>query len=270
MANTYDFYKPQLASEYPEVDGPLTITTYLQALDQSYIRYREKAHRLHNLKNGDVADSEPAALMSTFDFSLMHSPYGKLVQKGHARLLYNDFLLHPEDPLFANVTNKEGLLALTYKQSLTDKSIEKTFVPIAKDLYKRAVEPGLACAKRCGNMYTGSLYGGFASLLSRVDSDVLQDKRVSFFAFGSGCAASFFSLKIVGSTRVISEKMDLLRRLAEMKIVPCEEYVAGMKLREANHNAKEYVPTGSLDNLWPGSYYLQKIDDKYRRTYLRA
>ncbi len=139
-------------------------------------------------------------------------------------------MLHPEDPLFANVTNKEELLALTYKQSLTDKSIEKTFVPIAKDLYKKGVEPGLACAKRCGNMYTGSLYGGLASLLSRVDSDALQDKRVSFFAFGSGCAASFFSVKIVGSTRLISEKMDLLRRLAEMKIVPCEEYVAGMKV----------------------------------------
>ena len=87
MANTYDFYKPQLASEYPEVDGPLTITTYLQALDQSYIRYREKVHRLQKLKNGDVADSKPAPLMSTFDFSLMHSPYGKLVQKGYARLV---------------------------------------------------------------------------------------------------------------------------------------------------------------------------------------
>ena len=79
-------------------------------------------------------------------------------------------------------------------------------------------------------MYTGSLYGGLASLLSRVDSDVLQDKHVSFFAFGSGCAASFFSLKIVGSTRLISEKMDLLRRLAEMQVVPCEDYVAGMKV----------------------------------------
>ncbi len=87
MANTYDFYKPQLASEYPEVDGPLTITTYLQALDQSFIRYREKAHRLEKLKNGDMTDSKPAARMPTFDFSLMHSPYGKLVQKGHARLV---------------------------------------------------------------------------------------------------------------------------------------------------------------------------------------
>ncbi|KAF8317759.1 hydroxymethylglutaryl-CoA synthase [Cantharellus anzutake] len=270
MANTYDFYKPQLASEYPQVDGPLTITTYLQALDQSYIGYRGKAHRLQKLINNDVSDSKPDPLMSTFDFSLMHSPYGKLVQKGHARLFYNDFLIDPNNSLFANLTNKEELLALSYKQSLTDKSIEKTFLPIAKDLYKKAVEPGLACAKRCGNMYTGSLYGGFASLLSRVDSDVLQGKRISLFAFGSGCAASFFSLKVVGSTRHISEKMDLLRRLADMKVVPCGEYMDAMKLREANHNAKEYVPTGSLENLWPGSYYLERIDDKYRRIYSRT
>ncbi len=42
MANTYDFYKPVLDSEYPEVDGPLTLTTYLTALDASYARFREK------------------------------------------------------------------------------------------------------------------------------------------------------------------------------------------------------------------------------------
>jgi hydroxymethylglutaryl-CoA synthase len=29
MANTYDFYKPQLSSEYPEVDGPVSVVTYI-------------------------------------------------------------------------------------------------------------------------------------------------------------------------------------------------------------------------------------------------
>ena len=64
--------------------------------------------------------------------------------------------------------------------------------------------------------------------------------------------------------------MDLLNRLKSMKVVPCEEYVEAMKLREANHNAAAYVPQGSLDNLWPGSYYLTGIDEKYRRSYARV
>lgn len=88
----------------------------------------------------------------------------------------------------------------------------------------------MACAKRCGNMYTGSLYGGLASLVSRVDSETLQGKHVSLFAFGSGCAASFFALKVVGSTKEISEKLDLIKRLGEMQVVPCTEYVEAMNV----------------------------------------
>lgn len=119
-------------------------------------------------------------------------------------------------------------------------------------------------------MYTGSLYGGLASLLSRVDSEDLQGKHVSMFAFGSGCAASFFAFKVVGSTKEFQEKLDLVKRLADMKVVPPTEYVEAMNLREANHNAVDYTPSGKLENLWAGAYYLEKIDSKYRRTYKRV
>lgn len=40
-----------------------------------------------------------------------------------------------------------------------------------------------------------------------------------------------------------------------------------LQLREENHNAVAYTPQGSVDNIWSGSYYLEKIDDMYRRTY---
>ena len=138
--------------------------------------------------------------------------------------------MDPSNPLFTNIPNADELRALSYQASLSDKNIEKTFVPLAKDLHKKAVEPGLACAKRCGNMYTGSLYGGIASLLSRVDSESLLNKRVCLFAFGSGCAASFFAFKVVGSTKEMSDKLDLLSRLASMTVSPCEEYVEAMKV----------------------------------------
>ncbi|XP_039802246.1 NADP-dependent glyceraldehyde-3-phosphate dehydrogenase-like isoform X2 [Panicum virgatum] len=36
MAHVYDFYKPDLASEYPIVDGKLSQTCYLMALDSCY------------------------------------------------------------------------------------------------------------------------------------------------------------------------------------------------------------------------------------------
>lgn len=43
MEHVYDFYKPDLQSEYPVVDGKLSIQCYLGALDKCYQRYRTKA-----------------------------------------------------------------------------------------------------------------------------------------------------------------------------------------------------------------------------------
>ena len=42
MSNLFDFYKPNLASEYPEVDGPATVVAYVAALDAAYAAYKEK------------------------------------------------------------------------------------------------------------------------------------------------------------------------------------------------------------------------------------
>ena len=43
MEHTYDFYKPELQSEYPVVDGKLTIQCYLGALDKCYQRFKAKS-----------------------------------------------------------------------------------------------------------------------------------------------------------------------------------------------------------------------------------
>ena len=43
MEHVYDFYKPDMASEYPRVDGKLSIQCYLGALDKCYQGYCVKA-----------------------------------------------------------------------------------------------------------------------------------------------------------------------------------------------------------------------------------
>lgn len=118
-------------------------------------------------------------------------------------------------------------------------------------------------------MYTASLYGALASLIANIDSDSIQGKRIGMYAFGSGCAASFYGLRINGSTEEIRTKLDLQKRLAAMEVVPCQDYVDALNTREANHNAIEYKPTGSIDNIWPSAYYLNGIDNLYRRTYTK-
>jgi len=87
MGHAYDFYKPDLACEYPTVDGLLSIQCYLSSLDRCYQLYCKKA-------GGNLT-------LDHFDYFCFHTPYCKLVQKSFARLCLNDFLVHlkPDEAL---------------------------------------------------------------------------------------------------------------------------------------------------------------------------
>ena len=100
MANIYDFYKPKLQSEYPEVDGPLSVSTYIRAMDGAYSAFRSKVASAtksqtnghSNGESGKAADAKAVFnLRRDVDYPVYHSPYGKQVQKGHARLVRCSF-----------------------------------------------------------------------------------------------------------------------------------------------------------------------------------
>ncbi|KAG6831620.1 hypothetical protein H0H87_004682 [Tephrocybe sp. NHM501043] len=271
MANTYDFYKPKLESEYPEVDGPVSVVTYIAALDAAYARFREKHAKAAKRAQLAGASSEKTTFsIEDVDYAIFHSPYGKQAVKGFGRLWFNDFLSNPTSARFADIPNPESFLKLSHTDSLNDKSVEKTFINASKAAFKQKTDPAMSCSRRLGNTYTGSLYLCLASLLSTTEPETLKGKRISLFAFGSGCAASFFTARVKGDTSEIREKMDLLNRLKDMKVVHPSEFVSALSLREKNHNAHDYTPEGLVENIWPGAYYLENIDSKYRRKYLSA
>lgn len=264
-----------IADAQPTVDGPWTIKAYLGALDNAYSTYIDKANasRARAAKkaaasgqaNGTANGSSSYDGINQFDYVCLHSPYGKLVQKGHARLFYNDYLRDPSNAEFASIPAE--LKDSEKEKTYTDKTVEKAFMAHAGEHYKRATDPASACVKRCGNMYTASLYGALSSLVSNIPADEIKGKRIGMFAFGSGCAASFYGLRVDGDVSEIQQKMNLTKRLESMDVVPCQDYVDALKLREENHNAIEYAPKGSIDNIWPGAYYLDNIDGLFRRTY---
>lgn len=81
-SHVWDFFKPNLSSEYPEVNGALSQTCYLRSLDDCYTRFCAKRDKL-----GGAGGS---TRISSLDHLLFHSPYNKLVQKSFARLIYLD------------------------------------------------------------------------------------------------------------------------------------------------------------------------------------
>ncbi|XP_073220290.1 hydroxymethylglutaryl-CoA synthase-like isoform X2 [Cicer arietinum] len=155
MSHAYDFYKPNLASEYPVVDGKLSQTCYLMALDSCYRVFCEKFKKLER-RDFSISDS---------DYFVFHSPYNKLVQKSFGRLYFNDFMRNPS---FVDEVSRPTLApyaSFSDEESYQSRDLEKANQLAARDTYDAKVQPSTLIPKQIGNMYTASLYAAFASLL---------------------------------------------------------------------------------------------------------
>lgn len=270
ITHAYDFYKPDLTSEYPVVDGQFSLKCYTEAVDACYKAYAAREQTLKANQNGTngtngTVDDESHTPLDRFDYILYHAPTCKLVQKSFGRMLYNDYLANPSHPAFAEVAPE--LRDLHYEASLTDKAVEKTFMGLTKKRFAERVQPGLHVATLCGNMYTATVYAGLASLLSHVTFSPSEPKRIGLFSYGSGLASSMFSAKIVGDVSYMAEKLDLKNRLTSRTELSPQAYDEMCKLREHAHLQKNFKPSGNTEILQPGTYYLTEVDDMFRRFY---
>uniref|UniRef100_M4EWE2 Hydroxymethylglutaryl-CoA synthase n=1 Tax=Brassica campestris TaxID=3711 RepID=M4EWE2_BRACM len=263
MAHVYDFYKPNLASEYPVVDGKLSQTCYLMALDSCYKHLCNKFEKLEG-KEFSINDA---------DYFVFHSPYNKLVQKSFARLLYNDFLRNASSIDEAAKEKFTPYSSLSLDESYQSRDLEKVSQQLAKTYYDAKVQPTTLVPKQVGNMYTASLYAAFASLVHNKHSD-LAGKRVVMLSYGRGSTATMFSLRLCEnqspfSLSNIASVMDVGGKLKARHEYAPEKFVETMKLMEHRYGAKEFVTSkeGILDLLAPGTYYLKEVDSLYRRFY---
>ena len=203
MEHVYDFYKADLTSEYPIVDGHFSITCYTRALDKCYqsynTKYDKQNKKVNGITNGDHKEDhkeDSTTGIDRFAYLAFHAPTCKLVQKSYARLLYNDYLASKSSEEFASLD--ESVSSVDYQKSLTDKGVEKAFMALTKKKFNERVFPGTLAARLVGNMYTASVYSSLASILTEIPQEKLQGQRIGVFSYGSGLASSFFSLKVVG------------------------------------------------------------------------
>jgi len=131
MSDVYDFYKPNLGSEYPVVNGPLTINSYLTALEGSFSAYKKKRIQqlallepteIHNCGTtgaSDCSDNSDSGFeedqsgtqlsIFEFDFMVYHTPFGKMTQKAHARLVSNSSQFQSARSLHFSITLSTSL-----------------------------------------------------------------------------------------------------------------------------------------------------------------
>uniref|UniRef100_A0A8C0VMH4 Hydroxymethylglutaryl-CoA synthase n=1 Tax=Cyanistes caeruleus TaxID=156563 RepID=A0A8C0VMH4_CYACU len=298
MEHAYDFYKPNLSSEYPVVDGQLSIQCYLRALDRCYAVYRRKAET-----QWQQAGIQKPFTLDEFKYIIFHSPFCKLVQKSVGRLLLNDFLASPNpDTASGLYKGLQSFRGVKLEDTYTSKEVEKAFQTASQDIFNKKTKPSLLLSSRNGNMYTPSMYGCLASLLSQCSARDLAGSRIGAFSYGSGLAASMFSFRVSqdaapGSPldKLVSSLADLPARLDSRKRVAPQDFAEIMKRREETHHlgewgwgdvtlpswdptaplsitalpAADHAPHGSQADLFPGTWYLTRVDSKYRREYAR-
>mmetsp|Transcript_21931 Transcript_21931/g.53994 ORF Transcript_21931/g.53994 Transcript_21931/m.53994 type:complete len:527 (+) Transcript_21931:86-1666(+) len=269
--DAYDFYKPNLSSEYPTVFGQESNVCYLRALDGCYRRFSGKYEMVHKRKFD----------LDAVDHVVLHSPYNKLVKKSGARMLYNDYLRDHNMPLFKkNEATLSKFKSLMPEDTYDNRELEKAFTELARPMYASKVEPTVLLPQELGNSYTASMYTGLLSLIhnwhkpkagAQVDTEkATRNKKVLMFSYGSGLAATMYYLKIQGNTGHIAAAANLSERLEERKQVSPEEFSRILKDRETKYGKFDWSPSSDKSELFPGTYYLKQVDSHGRRSYARV
>ncbi|XP_026074969.1 hydroxymethylglutaryl-CoA synthase, cytoplasmic-like isoform X2 [Carassius auratus] len=282
MQHAYDFYKPDMVSEYPVVDGKLSIQCYLSALDRCYSVYRNKIHGQwqrgqHSQLQTPSKGLDKRCSLEDFGFMVFHSPYCKLVQKSLARLMLNDFLCHPSpDTESGPFSGLDAFRDVKIEDTYFDRDVEKAFLKASSEAFENKTKASLLISNQNGNMYTPSVYGCLASVLAQHTPQQLAGQRIGVFSYGSGFAATLYSIKVTpdatpGSAldKLVSSLCDLQARLDSRKKVSPHVFAQNMKLREETHYLANYTPQGPVEDLFPGTWYLTRVDEKHRRQYSR-
>jgi len=244
MDHAYDFYKPDLGSEYPVVDGQLSVRCYLNALDRCYESYRSKC-------------GPPARGLDAFDSFVFHAPYCKLVRKALARL-------------YAQDSDREQTSAVDGKASAAEEA--SAAMDRSRRVFEAKTEPSLTLASRVGNTYTASVYSGLASYLLSVPPERLAGKRIGVFSYGSGLASSMYSITVADNG--LAAMVGRLRRsvsagLERRTRFTAEQFADALHVRRESLHRAPYAPAGDRALLFPGTWYLSGIDEMRRRHYER-
>lgn len=246
MDHAYDFYKPDLGSEYPVVDGKLSVRCYLNALDRCYESYRSKCGQ-----RGDAVRG-----LGAFDSFVFHAPYCKLVRKALARLYAKD---------------SAGETASAAEEASTGAD-EAAAMDRSRPVFEAKTGPSLMLASRVGNTYTASVYSGLASYLLSVPPERLAGKRIGVFSYGSGLASSVYSITVADNG--LAAMVDRLRvsvtaGLERRTRFTAEQFADALDVRRESLHRAPYAPAGDRALLFPGTWYLSGIDEMRRRHYER-
>lgn len=160
-----------------------------------------------------------------------------------------------------------------------DRDVERAFMKRSEAAFLSKTKPSLYIANLVGNMYTPSVYCGLVSLLVSRPLAELAGNKIGVFSYGSGLTSSMYSISVARDAGPDSALGQLVAKLAHVRPqlesrrrVSPADFSRTLDERERNSRNSQlpFVPKASVEHMFPGTFYLAGVDDKFRRTYERT
>jgi hydroxymethylglutaryl-CoA synthase len=241
-----DFFRP-MGCATATVNGKHSNQCYLDAMQGAFDSFARKAAR-----SGAITPKDGECVTDFMDHFLFHIPYPRMVEYASAAIFKHDWLgcrrgqdVEKEigkEPVARGYEDRE-----LYQAANADYARRFARSKQFQEAYLAKVADTATLSRSVGNIYTGSIYLGLASLLEL--QKIRAGERLCFGAYGSGCSALVFSA-IVQQEATSVPLRGLFKRLEERRQISLQEYELlheGMMEKSLAEPSKEFA-LASIDH----------------------
>jgi hydroxymethylglutaryl-CoA synthase len=185
-----DFFRP-MGCKTAVVNGKHSNQCYLDAMKGAFDSFAAIAAR-----KGAITPGKGECITDFIDHLLFHIPYPRMVEYASAAIFRHDWRESRRSSEIEQEVGREPK-ALEYedlgKYQAAEADYARRFAKSKQFLqaFEAKVRDTATLSRQVGNIYTGSIYLGLASLLEA--EKIHAGERLCFGAYGSGCSALVFS-----------------------------------------------------------------------------
>ncbi len=244
-----DFFRP-IGDVTAVVNGKHSNQCYLDAMQGAFDAFARKARQ-----KGIIKLEKGYCVTDFCDHLLFHIPYPRMVEYASAAIFRHDWRGLPRWKDIEAEVGPEPLAGSAGQFLAEDADFGKRFARSKQFLqaFSTKVKDTTIISRQVGNIYTGSIYLGLASLIE--SKKILPGERLCFGAYGSGCSALVFS-GIVQSSATHVPLRQICKMLEERVQISLQDYE---KLHEGKMEKSIIAPSRE--------FALVKIDNQGYRHY---
>ena len=250
--NENDFFRP-MGCTTAVVNGKHSNQCYLDAMQGAFDSFAAKARRL-----GTITPGAGECVTDFMDHLLFHIPYPRMVEYASAAILRHDWRQSSRRSEIEGELGREPD-AREYEDPEKYQNAEEDYARRFRgskhflEAFEAKVRNTATLSRQVGNIYTGSIYLGLASLLET--QKIHAKERLCFGAYGSGCSALVFSAIVQQQANSVPLR-GLVKRLEERRQISLSDYE---RLHEGKLEKSVVMPSGE--------FALARIDHQGYRHY---